>query len=145
MCLFPSSNATCLSYNCTPMVHPTHRALAFRTQLVMLLVIQAVFAVLEFNQSFYLGLKEFCMIMILFLATQQMNHTIMAMYMAVTVLELIIQCAYIGVSIQSGLFPGLFKNAASGFSMIVFILLSIFYIFAIIISFYAYCEFRWMN
>ena len=138
MCLFPFMMADTMQ----PVVPPTPKGQKYKSILQIMTMVHLIFSVLLLFVNLFTGLSQLISTMILWCAASQMHYCYLLFYIILQLLQFVKQGCFIGLTIQDNIFRDMFKYNA--YDMTVTFLFTIFCLISIIISFYAYREFKGM-
>ena len=131
---------------CEPVVPPTEKAKGYRTQLMVLGFVHLALSILLMFISPMLGIYELIDVMILFCALAQMNFCCLIIYIINITINFFRYFDLIGLAAQRGSIDDIINEGSANdvFSFVVICLLTVFYVIAVIMCFYAYREFKGM-
>ena len=132
--------------SCEPVVPPTAKARTHRTQLMVLGFVHLALAIMFLFVNAMSGIYECIDVAILFCALSQMNFCCLIIYIINITINFFTYFNVLGLLVQTGNFSDSFKTGSSTntFAITIIILLSVYYIVATFICFYAYREFKGM-
>ena len=131
---------------CEPMVPPTDEAKRQRTILMVCGFIHLTLSIMLCFVNFMSGIYELIDVAILFCSLAQMNFCCLTFYMVYITINFFTYVNIIGLVIQTGSFDLVYNtgSTSASFWFTTICLLSIYYIVAVILCFYAYREFKGM-
>jgi hypothetical protein len=131
---------------CEPAVPPTDEAKRQRTILMICGFVHLALSIMLCFVNFMSGIYELIDVAILFCALAQMNFCCLTFYMVYISINFFTYFNIIGLVIQNNSFTTAFNTGSSSvtFWFTTICLLSIYYIVAVILCFFAYREFKGM-
>lgn len=129
---------------CEPIVPPTEQTKKWRYILLGCAFVQGCLAMMLMWVNMWTGVYEFIDVAILCCSLAQMNYCCLTMYMVYICMNLFPYISIIGLCIQNQEFTSTFHtgNGTVTYWFTVVCLLTVYYIVAIILCFYAYREFK---
>ena len=129
---------------CEPMVPPNEKSNFWRKVLMGLAIIQLCLAIMLCFVDMYSGMYELIDVMILCCALARIDYCCLTMYIVYISLNMFPYISMIGLCIQNQEFVSTFETGSSSVSFwfTTICLLTIYYMVAIVVCFFAYREFK---
>ena len=127
-----------------PIVPPSSKGLQYKQRLYIVLAVHVVFAIFMMIFEPMNGIMELISVAILWCAIAQMHYCQLIIYIIILCHKLVLNLVTLGYIIQRQWFGLMFQSTYSAARLLLIMLISVFYSVAIVLSFYAYREFKGM-